>query len=143
MNTLAHAIVSYAIGSSLSDDPKIIILAVIVGLLPDLDHIPHVGRALKTGRFGSQSRSRYHELYGLTLISILAAATGYIAPALAPVILLPYLAHQLMDYLTRPTRPFSPVDDTEVHMELYPKSLAGLTVADAVVTAAMIIWLIL
>lgn len=143
MNTIAHAVVSYTIGRHFSSDPSLIILAVFFGILPDLDHLPHLARAMKTGRFGSQARSKYHELYGLAIASIAAAAAHYINPTLAPIIFLPYLAHQLMDYLTRPTRPFNPADDTEVHMELYPKSLIGLTIADTIVTATLIIWLIL
>ena len=143
MNSLAHAIVSYAIGARLTDDPALVLLAVFFGVLPDLDHLPHLATAVKTWRFGPKARSRYHELYGLTLASVAAVVAYAIDPTLAYVIFLPLLAHHLMDFVSRPTRPFNPVDDTSVHLKLYPTSLRGLAIADTMVTILLAIWLIL
>ena len=142
MNLLAHAVVSYAIGVYFTDDPRLILLAVFFGVLPDLDHIPHLLTAVRSGRFGPQSRSRYHELYGLSLAAALAVVAYTIKPLLSPIIFFPLLAHHLMDFTTRPTRPFNPVDYASVHLRLYPNSLSGLTAADTLVTAALILWLI-
>ena len=46
-----------------------ITMGVIFSVIPDIDHIPHLGKALKTGRFGVGSRSTLHELVGLALIT--------------------------------------------------------------------------
>jgi len=143
MNLLAHAVAAYAIGTQFTSDPKLLLAAVFFGILPDFDHITHIPRALKTGRFGPQSRSNIHELYGLTIIASITTILFYVNPSLAPLVFLPFLAHHLMDFLTRPTRPFKPVDETETHLKIYPKSIMGLTIADTIVTAGLIVWLVL
>jgi hypothetical protein len=43
-------------------------MGVIFSVLPDIDHIPHLKKDLRTGRFGVDTRSSLHELLGLAFI---------------------------------------------------------------------------
>jgi len=43
-------------------------MSVLFAVLPDFDHVPHVKKALRTRRFGVESRSSLHELAGLVLV---------------------------------------------------------------------------
>lgn len=130
MNSAAHILVSLFIGLQFTHDPWLLGLAVVAGFLPDFDHLAHVPRALRTGRFGSASRSRFHELYGLTLFSTAALLAGDYFPLL----FFPLLGHYLLDYLSRPTRPLYPFERAEVHLGLYPKSLSWMTITEVPVT---------
>lgn len=141
MNLIAHALVSYAIGARFGGGWPYIVVALFFGLLPDIDHLPHIGRAIRTGRFGCESRSFLHELPGLSLMAIIAVALSPLMPL--GLMYYPLIAHYIMDFLTRPTRPLYPFSNTEVHLGIYPKSRRGLVVADVLVTAGIVLWLIL
>ncbi len=112
----------------------------IFGTLPDIDHIPHIGKALSTGRFGPQVRSALHELPGLSLMTVIAILLSSRVPF--GVMFYPLLSHYLLDFLTRPTRPFYPFSREVIHLGIYPKRYLGLIVADAIVTAGIAIWMI-
>lgn len=132
--------VSYAIGAGFGGGPAIIV-ALIFGMLPDIDHLPHLRRAIMTGRFGCESRSFLHELPGLSLMAIIAVALSTLLPM--GLMYYPLVSHYIMDFLTRPTRPLYPFSDTEVHLGIYPKSGRGLIVADVLVTVGIVLWLTL
>ncbi len=133
MNSAAHILASLFIGLQFTHDPLLLGLAVVAGFLPDFDHLAHVPRALRTGRFGSASRSRFHELYGLTLF----AAMTLFAGSYFPLVFFPLLAHYLLDYLSRPTRPLYPFEGAEIHLELYPTSLSWMTITEVPLTCLL------
>lgn len=139
MNFFAHLLLSYAIGAKLAGWPYALV-AVIFGTLPDIDHLPHLRRAVSTGRFGPQARSALHELPGLSLMTMIALLLSFWIPF--GVMFYPLLSHYLMDFLTRPTRPFYPFSREVIHLGIYPKSYIGLIIADLVVTAGIILWMI-
>lgn len=139
MNFIAHLLVSYAIGAKLAGWPYVVV-AVIFGTLPDIDHLPHLRRAVSTGRFGPQVRSALHELPGLSLMTMIAILLSFWIPF--GVMFYPLLSHYLLDFLTRPTRPFYPFSPEVVHLGIYPKSYLGLVIADLIVTAGIVIWMI-
>ena len=136
MNSIAHILLSYLIGRQFTHDPLILAMCVFWGILPDLDHIPHLASALRTGRFGPKSRSRFHELYGLSVISSAFSIVLLFRPGLY-FLYFPLLGHYLFDFLTRPTRPLYPCEDTEQFGHIYPRSLKWMTVADILVTLAL------
>ena len=142
MNLIAHILASYLTVRCFTDDPNLILLGVLVGILPDIDHVGHTLRAIKTGRYGTESRSRFHELYGIAVFStgimILSYAYGNFA-----VLFFPLLVHYLLDFLTRPTRPFYPYNKTIMHFSLYPKTLKNMILADILFTGGLLLWIIL
>lgn len=141
MNLLAHVLVSYGIGSYYTSEPRLIVLAILIGVLPDFDHIPKLKKALESGRFGAESRSVFHELAGLSLFSTIALALSLWIPF--GIVFYPLLSHYLMDFLTRSTRPFYPFSKNVIHLGIYPKSYFGMVLADVFVTGAVVLWLIL
>ncbi|MFH0862824.1 MAG: hypothetical protein V1875_07350 [Candidatus Altiarchaeota archaeon] len=136
MNSIAHILLSYLIGRQFTDEPLILAVCVFWGILPDLDHIPHLSRALSTGRFGPESRSRFHELYGLSALSASFSVVLLFRPSLY-FLYFPLLAHYLLDFLTRPTRPLYPYEGSQQFGHIYPRSLKRMTVADVLVTLAL------
>jgi hypothetical protein len=142
MNFIAHILASYIISRSIIADPGLILLGILFGLLPDIDHISHTMRAIRTGRYGTESRSRFHELYGLT-VSVAAIMTlSYLGGNYA-VMFFPLLGHYLLDFLTRPTRPFYPYNKTVMHFSLYPRTMKNMILADILFTGGLLIWIIL
>jgi hypothetical protein len=114
-----------------------IAIGVIFSIIPDIDHIPHLGKALKTGRFGVGSRSTLHELVGLALITTgsLIVKTAY--PHLFPLTLSCGLSHYVIDLLTRPSRPLYPFSTREVDLKLYPRGLREMIIWDTILTAGL------
>ncbi len=114
-----------------------ITIGVIFSIIPDIDHIPHLGKALKTGRFGVGSRSTLHELVGLALITTgsLIVKTAY--PHLFPLTLSCGLSHYAIDLLTRPSRPLYPFSTREVDLKLYPRGLREMIIWDTILTAGL------
>ena len=114
-----------------------IAMGVIFSIIPDIDHIPHLGKALKTGRFGVGSRSTLHELVGLALITTgsLIVKTAY--PSLFPLTLSCGLSHYVIDLLTRPSRPLYPFSTREVDLKLYPRGLREMIIWDTILTAGL------
>lgn len=114
-----------------------ITIGVIFSIIPDIDHIPHLGKALKTGRFGVGSRSTLHELVGLALITTgsLIVKTAY--PPLFPLTLSCGLSHYVIDLLTRPSRPLYPFSTREIDLKLYPRGLREMIIWDTILTAGL------
>ena len=142
MNLVAHLLASYLVARQLTSDPFLLAAGVLFGLLPDIDHLSHTKRAIRTGRYGTESRSRFHELYGLALFSAFIMILSFFFGNFA-VMFFPLLVHYLLDFLTRPTRPLYPYDKTVMHFSLYPKSMKNMIVADILFTGGLLIWTIL
>ncbi len=117
------------------------ILAVSIGLLfsilPDFDHIPHLKRAFKTGRFGVESRSPLHELVGLFLALSGSFAALIINSHLFLLTLSCGLSHFIVDFLTRTCRPLYPFSTRKVNLSFYPKELKRMFIWDTILTATL------
>jgi len=114
-----------------------ITMGVIFSIIPDIDHIPHLGKALKTGRFGVGSRSTLHELVGLALITTGSLIINVAYPHLFPLTLSCGLSHYAIDLLTRPSRPLYPFSTREVDLKLYPRGLREMIIWDTILTAGL------
>jgi hypothetical protein len=114
-----------------------ITIGVIFSVIPDIDHIPHLGKALKTGRFGVGSRSTLHELVGLALITTGSLIINVAYPHLFPLTLSCGLSHYAIDLLTRPSRPLYPFSTREVDLKLYPRGLREMIIWDTILTAGL------
>jgi len=114
-----------------------ITIGVIFSIIPDIDHIPHLKKALKTGRFGVGSRSTLHELVGLALITAGSLIVKATYPHLFPLTFSCGLSHFAIDLLTRPSRPLYPFSTREVDLKLYPRGLREMIMWDAILTASL------
>ena len=140
MNLFAHAIIGFILSQLFFSPTEYLMigLMIVAAIILDLDHIHHLRRAFKTTRFGYQSRTRFHELYGLTIglifFLVLSVFTSFAIP-----LMIAFVSHFFLDWLTRPTRPFYPYSEKVLHFNIYPKSLRGLVIADSIVTAILLI----
>ncbi len=87
-----------------------LILAGISSMIVDLDHLTELRRALRTGRFGAKSRSRWHELEGLAVTMLLCLVFELLGFQFSRSLLVGFISHYLLDMLTRSTRPFYPLE---------------------------------
>jgi len=121
MNILLHFFLNYLVidlvfGNAWTYAPIIFVFS----LLMDLDHIPYtlrVGKSLAKKRFGSESRTRFHEMYGLALVSvILSISSLFLEPVLVQIISLSLILHFTADFFLGKTRPFYPISKKEVFL---------------------------
>ena len=138
MNTLGHiffANLLLVFGAPSIVSPTTLIVTSIAAVITDLDHLAHLRTALKTHRFKSETRTLLHELPGLTLAMIASVAVMFFSESMGRAILVGFVSHYFLDLLTRPTRPFYPLNEKVVFLGLAPRNLKKLTAYDAVVTA--------
>jgi hypothetical protein len=112
-------------------------MAVVFSVFPDIDHIPHLKKALKTGRFGVGTRSSLHELVGLAFILSGSLLVSIAYPHLFPLTFICGLSHFVIDLLTRPSRPLYPFSTWEVDLKLYPRGLREMILWDAILTVGL------
>ncbi|HLD05616.1 MAG TPA: hypothetical protein VJG90_07890 [Candidatus Nanoarchaeia archaeon] len=125
MNGLFHFFMNYLIveqvwGGAMKYVGYIFIFSTFI----DLDHLPYILRTrmdiLKKG-FGSASRSRFHELYGLTLFSIgVVVASSMASEELLKIISLCFILHLASDFIIGRSKPFYPYSRKEVFLGLCP-----------------------
>src|SRR3990172_8707098 len=101
MNFLLHFLIAYlAIENLFGNASQYIIQIFVFSNILDMDHLPYLLR-VKHGvfrrKFGSESRSRFHELYGVALISFAISAISFFDMALAKVIALSVILHHAGD----------------------------------------------
>jgi len=138
MNIIFHALLGLLLAKlfGISSIPSIL-MGVLFSVFPDFDHIPHLKRAFRTGRFGVESRSLLHELVGLVLV---LSGSLVVKVVHSPLFLLAFscgLSHFVVDFLTRPCRPLYPFSDKKVDLNLYPRELKEMFIWDAILTAAL------
>jgi hypothetical protein len=101
-----------------------IIYILIFSTIVDIDHIPYILKVKKNlvhKKFGSESRSRFHELYGLTLFSLGISIFSFLDIILIKVITLSVVLHYATDFLLGKTRPFYPFSKKEVFLNICPE----------------------
>jgi len=138
MNIIFHALLGLLLAKLLgiSSIPDILI-GVLFSVFPDFDHIPHLEKAFKTGRFGVESRSPLHELVGLALVLSGSLVVKVAHSHLFLLTLSCGLSHFIVDFLTRPCRPLYPFSKKEVDLNLYPRGLKEMFVCDMILTVAL------
>ena len=145
MNTIAHVLfanILLMMGAPELATPANLVINAFAGVAVDLDHIPKLGKAVRTLRFGQSSRTRWHELQGLLVSMVISVLASLFYPELGRVLLIGAVSHYFLDLATRPTRPLYPLSESTVFLEMAPISLRGLFAYDTVLTAAMgVIWL--
>ncbi len=144
MNTLGHVFFAHILLLSFyrySASPTTLIVTAIASILVDLEHIPKIGRAIKTGRFPPSSRTRWHEMFGLIVFMSISLGITYFSDAIGRSLLIGFVSHYILDFLTRPTRPLFPLGKEVVFLKLAPRSLRELVFYDAILTTVIgVIW---
>ncbi|UCC33847.1 MAG: metal-dependent hydrolase [Candidatus Bathyarchaeota archaeon] len=138
MNIIFHALLGLLLARLLGigSFPDALI-GVLFSIFPDFDHIPYLEKALRTRRFGVESRSLLHELLGLIFVLFGSLAVNRVYPHLLPLTLSCGLSHFVVDFLTRPCRPLYPFSAKKVDLNLYPRGLKEMFVWDSVLTAVL------
>jgi hypothetical protein len=140
LNTVGHiffANLLLVFGAPSMVSPTALLIASIASIITDLEHISHLRVALKTRRFKSETRTRWHELPGLLLGMSISLTTMLFSVTLGRLLLIGFVSHYFLDLLTRPTRPFYPMSKKVVFLSLAPRNLKKLTAYDTVITVIM------
>jgi len=140
LNTLGHVFFAnllMVLGAPSIVSPTTLIVTSIASAITDLDHIFHLRTAMKTLRFKSETRTRWHELPGLLLAMIISIAIMFFSASVGKCILIGFVSHYFLDLLTRPTRPFYPLSEKVMFLGLAPRNLKKLTIYDTVLTVML------
>lgn len=140
MNTLGHVFFANLLlvfGAPSIVSPTTLLVTSIASVITDLDHILHLRTAMKTRRFKSETRTRWHELHGLLLAMSISIAITVFSASLGRSLLIGFVSHYFLDLLTRPTRPFYPLSEKVVFLGLAPRNLKKLTAYDTVLTVIL------
>jgi ABC-type multidrug transport system permease subunit len=140
LNTLGHiffANLLLVFGAPSIVSPTTLMATTLASVITDLDHVLHLRTAMKTHRFKSETRSRWHELPGLLLAMTASTIVMFFSASLGRALLIGFVSHYFLDLLTRPTRPFYPLSEKIVFLGLAPRNLKKLTAYDTVLTVIM------
>jgi len=125
MNPLAHFLLGLLVVDIVfGNAERFLFYILIFSVLIDLDHIIYISSVkgdLFRQKFGSGSRSRFHELYGLTLLSLGISILSVHDLILMQVIGLSIILHYASDFLSGKTRPFYPFSEKEVFLHICPQ----------------------
>jgi len=138
MNIIFHALLGLLLAKlfGINYVPSIL-MGVLFSIFPDFDHIPHLKKAFRTGRFGVASRSPLHELVGLVLVLSGSLVVKVVCPRLFLLAFSCGLSHFVVDFLTRPCRPLYPFSARKIDLNLYPRELKEMFTWDAILTAVL------
>ena len=138
MNIIFHALLGMLIAKLLgiSSIPEVLI-GVLFSVFPDFDHVRYLKKAFKTGRFGVESRSPFHEIIGIIFVLSGSLVVKVVYSHLFLLVLSCGLSHFVVDFLTRPCRPLYPFSNKEIDLNLYPKGLKEMFVYDTILTIAL------
>lgn len=122
MNFLLHFLINYSVSTLVFGDVSSLWLYILLfSSAVDLDHIPNMRkkkpkRFLEWFEYTADVRSRFHEVYGLiVLTAILGIAYFFVDNKLIVEIgLLCFFLHFIVDILTGDTRPFYPFSAKEI-----------------------------
>jgi len=125
MNFIFHFLFNYLmIDVVLTNSWNHIILIFILSVFIDIDHVPYLIRAGKNvlkKRFGSESRTRFHEIYGLAFFSLLLCALYFFADhAIIEISAICVVMHLAIDFLTGKSAPFHPYSKNEIFLNIFP-----------------------
>lgn len=102
---------------------------IFVSSMFDLKHVPFFfSKVVVDGdkHLGSDSRSRYHEFYGVFLFSFIACLVYLLFPSqhyAMTVVVFCLLMHFALDFLVGRTRPFYPYSNQVIHVVTYHRKI--------------------
>jgi membrane-bound metal-dependent hydrolase YbcI (DUF457 family) len=140
MNILFHALIGLLLAKVLGiNSINNILIGVLFSVFPDIDHILHLEKAIKSRRFGVESRSVLHEAIGLVVTLSCSIYIKMVWPHIFLLTLSCGLSHFIIDFLTRPSRPLYPFSNKVVDLKLYPRELKEMLLWDSIMTICLIL----
>jgi hypothetical protein len=125
MNILFHFLLNYLFidaiwGNALGYVALIFVFSVLI----DVTHLPYIirvkGKIFKN-RFGSASRTKFHEIYGLTLFSVIACLLYFLVNyVIVEIAMMCLVLHFAIDFLAGKSMPFYPFSKKEVFLGILP-----------------------
>jgi len=151
MNSLFHFLFNYIVVSLIfGQKPELIPIVAFFSIMLDLDHLPYVIKnfrsVLRYLRFGSVSRTRSHELFGLAIVSsiILFISFFYRNLIILQIILLCIILHYTIDFLIGHSRPFNPYSKQEVFLRFYSTLKQRVLIEmTSTIIAVIVFWLMI
>jgi len=145
MNVLLHFLFNYAVVDALFGNAiDYVFLIIIFSVIVDLDHIPYllrVKRGVIGKKFGAESRTRFHEICGMFVASVLASIAYFLVNTTAvQVIFLSYILHLFLDFISGKTRPFYPFSDKKVFVGLVPAKYRVATEVILTIIFGVMLW---
>ena len=148
MNILFHFLFSFLfVDIVLGNAWDYLVIILIFSVLVDLTHLPYLFRVRKDvvkKRFGSGSRTRFHEIYGLTLFSaVICVLYLVVDPIIIGIISMCIVLHFAVDFLTGKSMPFYPYSRKEVFLRLSPYGYKEKILFETFLTvlAGVLFWL--
>ena len=143
MNLIIHFLFNYVFvdlfvsGSAWSYLPVIIVFSVLI----DLTHLPYLlkmkGKVVEK-RFGSESRTRFHEMYGLAIISFILCIMFFFFDIMTvSIAALCILLHFSLDFISGKSMPFYPYSRREVSLGMLPYGYKNKVVFEVITTIIM------
>lgn len=125
MNILFHFLFNYLFVDIVFGNAwDYLVVVFVFSVLIDLTHLPYLLRVRKDvmkKRFGSGSRTRFHEIYGLTLFSaVICVLYLVVDPIIIGVIAMCIVLHFAIDFLAGKSMPFYPYSKKEVFLRISP-----------------------
>ncbi len=125
MNVIFHFLFNYLFVDIVFDNAwSYLVIILIFSVLIDFTHLPYllkVGKGVAKKRFGSESRTRFHEMYGLTLFSAIVCILYFVIdPIMIEIIAICIVLHFAIDFLTGKSIPFYPYSKKEVFLHIFP-----------------------
>lgn len=125
MNILFHFLFSYLFVDIVFGNAWDYLMVILVfSVFIDITHLPYLIKVRKyvvKNRFGSESRTRFHEIYGLTLFSAIICVSYFLFnPLIIEIIAMCIVLHFAIDFLTGKSMPFYPYSKREVFLRVFP-----------------------
>lgn len=119
MNVLLHFLMNYAIIDVVFGNARqYLLLILFFSVVLDIDHIPYTLRTRKElirKKFGSECRTRMHEIYGITLVAAgLSVAYFFFETMAVQIAAISLMLHYMADFILGKSRPFYPFSKIEV-----------------------------
>ncbi|MDD5040389.1 MAG: metal-dependent hydrolase [Patescibacteria group bacterium] len=140
MQLPSHVAVNYAVWLGVYGNTTEYLLPFIIAtVILDLDHaIPFINRRRHHNQLNASGwRTRFHELYGVVLLSAIVCVVWVFNKKLAPVLALGLLLHYSADILVGESRPLYPYADTKIQV-FFKKNKTGRVVLEIICMFAFI-----
>jgi len=148
MNIFAHFLLNYVLVSAIYGNPNNYLwLIIIFSVFIDLDHIPYILKvktSLIKKKFGSESRTRFHELYGITFFSLIFSILIFFFDTKSiQIAALCLMLHYAADLLVGKSRPFYPYIKKEIFLGILPEKYRIKFEFIFTILMVVIIWIFL
>lgn len=148
MNLIFHFIFNYVFVDFITGMAwDYIIVVFLFSVLIDLTHLPYLLR-VRSGvvdrRFGSESRTRFHEMYGLVMFSfILCVAFFFFDIITTSIAALCLVLHFSIDFISGKSMPFYPYSNKEVFLGMLPYGYRNKVIFEvfSTLTVGVLFWL--